>query len=354
MNKPVLIKNIKVKFTILFMSSFLLTTISTYAFSAIYVLGASYVSNGPEISDPVGFPASNDGNTTSTNGDTWIALLANAVDINQPKPISSTEISLTNETATNFSRGGAEIINTQGGTGGIDRPNDAGEQFNELKTYLNYNKLADTDIFAITSFGNDILMKYEIGKQADVTDTYIDTLQTELLRIINESIILGFTNILIANMPRIDLLPDVQASFNSTDLTSMKNHVDYFNSQLNAMMTTLVENNFSVSFFISDLGDLFTNVVNNPAQYGFVDATSTLYDPDTGIAIGLDPNTVMWWDGLHPTEALHQMIADNAGEFTLNAEPSSSGGGSFGMLELLLFIFLLLIFSIKKKGNLKI
>lgn len=246
------------------------------------------------------------------------------------------------ETATNFARGGAEIINSLPGTVGIDRPKDASEQFAELQTVLGTGSPVTSDIFAITAFGNDIIYQYQNGTQSNVTTTFIDQRVAKVKTIIDSAIALGFTQVLVANMPRIDLLPGISAMMNQSVLNALKADVAYYNQQVDSMLNTLATGYPGVTFMVSDIASVFTNVTANPALYNFVDATSTAYDSNTGAATGMDPTTVMWWDSFYPTQALHQQIANNVvsiqpqtPQTTTSASGSTGGGGSLGLTGLL-------------------
>lgn len=320
-------------------TSLALGTMGQTASADIYVMGASYASLNPNVyAAPVGIgdPA---GNVTATNGDTWIALLASATSIGQPRPVSSAITPGAGETATNFARSGAEIINSLPGAAGVDRPKDASEQFVELTTALGTTSPAASDIFAITAFGNDIVYQYEKGTQGNVTTAFIDQRVAAIKQIIESAIALGFTKVLVANMPRIDLLPGVSVMMNPSVLNALKADIDYYNQQADSMLNTLATAYPVVTFMVSDIASVFANVTANPTAYNFVDAISTAYDANTGTPTGVDPTTVMWWDGFHPTQALHQQIANNIAtiqpQTTTSASGSTGGGGSFGLTGLL-------------------
>jgi phospholipase/lecithinase/hemolysin len=60
---------------------------------------------------------------------------------------------------------------------------------------------------------------------------------------------------------------------------------------------------------VFDTFSFLTQVVQNPAGYGFANATDAC-----GAVAGADCSTYVFWDGLHPTAAMHQLIAASVPE----------------------------------------
>jgi outer membrane lipase/esterase len=71
---------------------------------------------------------------------------------------------------------------------------------------------------------------------------------------------------------------------------------------MNAALLGLVQGQAGVHMF--DTFSFLTGVVNNPGAYGFTNATDAC-----GSVVGADCSTFAFWDGLHPTAALHELIA---------------------------------------------
>jgi phospholipase/lecithinase/hemolysin len=276
-----------------------------------YVLGASYESLNPNVTaSPVG-TGDTAGDATSTNGDTWVAWWATAT--NRDKPISSSLSDGSGRTATNYARGGAEIIDSQGGTGGIDRPRDAGEQYDQLESDLAAEGPAAGDVFIISAFGNDLAYKYEAGASAEVTEAFIDNRIAEIKSLTESAIALGFEHIVLGNMPPLARLP-ASSLLPSSQRNDLEADVADYNADFDALIGDLSRTHPTVTFHVADLAGVIATVAASPGAYGFVDASSTLYD-ENGDATGNDPGSVMWWDPLHPTEALHQVIADDVSEY---------------------------------------
>jgi phospholipase/lecithinase/hemolysin len=58
---------------------------------------------------------------------------------------------------------------------------------------------------------------------------------------------------------------------------------------------------------VFDTFSFLTGVVQNPGAFGFTNATDAC-----GAVAGADCSTYAFWDGLHPTAALHELIAATA------------------------------------------
>ncbi|MCA1993902.1 MAG: SGNH/GDSL hydrolase family protein [Coleofasciculus sp. S288] len=100
----------------------------------------------------------------------------------------------------------------------------------------------------------------------------------------------------------------------------------------------------NVNITLVDVNSLFSQIVAQPAQFGFTNLTTPCLDRNTR-TICNNPEEFFSWDGLHPTTAVHQLVGDFAYE-TLKSkqhesvpEPTSVLGlfalGTLGMTSLL-------------------
>jgi phospholipase/lecithinase/hemolysin len=74
---------------------------------------------------------------------------------------------------------------------------------------------------------------------------------------------------------------------------------------MNQAMRTRLDGEAGVRLF--DTYAFLTGVVQSPGAYGFSNATDAC-----GAVIAADCSTYVFWDGLHPTAALHELIATAA------------------------------------------
>ncbi|HEY9725579.1 MAG TPA: SGNH/GDSL hydrolase family protein [Chroococcales cyanobacterium] len=137
----------------------------------------------------------------------------------------------------------------------------------------------------------------------------------------------GAKNLMVVNLPNLGELPLTRNTPISQGLNSLA-------QAHNAQLTTLTQSLGSdVNVTSVDVNTLFTNAINNPAQFGFTNVTDPCFN---NITVCNSPNQYLFWDGIHPTTATHQFIADLAFN-SLNSEPSQSVPEPTSVLGLLVF-----------------
>lgn len=82
---------------------------------------------------------------------------------------------------------------------------------------------------------------------------------------------------------------------------------------------------------IFDTYTLFGQIVDHGADYGLANTSDAC-----GAIVGCDPSTYLFWDGIHPTSAGHQLLADAMLEVTPVPEPTIAWlfGAGLGVLWL--------------------
>lgn len=108
--------------------------------------------------------------------------------------------------------------------------------------------------------------------------------------------------------------------------------LDY--QDINARMNQEIQKiqaEYGVTVFRFDYSQLCSNLLADPAAYGFTNVTSAAMNHcPPG-----DPSEFLWWDGIHPTTALHHVMSDETYRCLtpplIIAQPT---GGASGVLDL--------------------
>jgi outer membrane lipase/esterase len=65
-------------------------------------------------------------------------------------------------------------------------------------------------------------------------------------------------------------------------------------------------NDFDANFYVVDFASLFDDAIANPGKYGFSNNSAPCF---TGISVCSSPDSLVFWDSVHPTAAGHRMMA---------------------------------------------
>jgi outer membrane lipase/esterase len=117
-----------------------------------------------------------------------------------------------------------------------------------------------------------------------------------ILTIVNELNLDGAHHIVVWDTPNLGLAPAVAAEGAGALATLLA-------ATMNADLTKLLAPETDVSTF--DIFGLGTSIAHDPSAYGFTNVTDAC-----GAIAGANCNTYAYWDGIHPTEAAHLVIAD--------------------------------------------
>ncbi len=63
---------------------------------------------------------------------------------------------------------------------------------------------------------------------------------------------------------------------------------------------------------VLDINGLLDEIVASPGTYGFKNTTDACVTPDTPPFRCAEPDTYVFWDGIHPTQAVHALMAQRA------------------------------------------
>lgn len=185
------------------------------------------------------------------------------------------------------------------------------------KDAKNYNK--DKTLFTVLIGGNDLINYNRTVNQlmADVQDS------------IEAIIANGGKNILVLNLPDISVAPVFKINPN-LDKVKIATQVFDYNTKLAVYIESL-KNRYrnQVNIEVFNTADSFTSILATPSKYGLANTTDSCLNLTTDSsgnyltkqklrANCTNPNTFMFWDNLHPTTKMHEILASEVDKFIQN------------------------------------
>lgn len=139
----------------------------------------------------------------------------------------------------------------------------------------------------------------------------------------------GARTVAVYNLPNFGSLPNFTAlGASAVQLASFSS--GNFNTSLNTATQNVATANRSVNFVQVDVAGAFAAVIANPAAFGFSNVTALcLTTPACGGGTFAQQNQYLFWDGVHPTQAGHQLLATLT-QMYLYAPALSAGAAVLG------------------------
>jgi len=129
--------------------------------------------------------------------------------------------------------------------------------------------------------------------------------------IINDIATRGAGTILVTNLPRLGLTPQFTATGpNGAALADFAGQS--FNSALFAGLTTVAANRPNTNIIYFDLYKVSDVLAANPGRFGLVNVTQSCFN---GVTVCANPDSYLYFDGVHPTAAGHRLIAALADDY---------------------------------------
>ncbi len=127
----------------------------------------------------------------------------------------------------------------------------------------------------------------------------------------------GARNFLVMNLPNLGLTPEAQANGTTAAATAGSMVFNtYFNGTIGSLQGALVGSNIRTL----DTFALLSSIVANPVAAGLGNVTDACFN---GAAVCSNPDSYLFWDGIHPTAAGHRLIADAAFNVLAVPEPET-------------------------------
>ncbi|MBP7000168.1 SGNH/GDSL hydrolase family protein [Amaricoccus sp.] len=120
----------------------------------------------------------------------------------------------------------------------------------------------------------------------------------------------GVRDVMIWNLPAIDQTPAFRI-INPDGAQQAKEGTDAFNARLDARIAGLRDEGVRVTKI--DAHALFVALLDDPAAFGVIDATTPCYVPGTAIYCGADNAPLLaFFDPVHPSSTIHAALAREA------------------------------------------
>ncbi len=208
---------------------------------------------------------------------------------------------LTRSTAggNDYAFGGAQTTGTKGIQGLFI--NDIDEQ---VSKYLSaHNGVGDT-LYAVFGGANDF-----INGQTNISAS-INSLHDSMNRLISS----GARQFLVFNLPPLGDTPKYNE--NASTASQYNALSQQFNAGMSTMLDGLQSANPSITVYQFDIYGLFEQVLANPSDFDFANVTNSAAPGLTTGTASYDtsqeapnPNQYLFWDDVHPTAAVHAILA---------------------------------------------
>jgi phospholipase/lecithinase/hemolysin len=244
----------------------------------------------------------------ATNGETWVEYLARdlGLDVAAVGPYTLGGL--------NFAHGYAETgpgYRKLRDRGGVEVPvgpiPNVGEQ---IEIFISTgHSIAPDGLVVIWAGANDLIFNLLEGADPNVL---ISTVLTNLNGHISELIALGARNFLVLGQPDYGLTPLGLVA----DPAGLSFVAAVYNSNLEGMLNAIGTAAPHLTLYYSDTASIIQELVADPAAYGLVDVMNPTLDPNGADFFfagytGIDPETSLFWDLVHPTTLGHQLLADS-------------------------------------------
>lgn len=173
---------------------------------------------------------------------------------------------------------------------------------------------SDTALFVIWIGGNDFF-----NGDGDSLNA-VGNIKDALERLVD----FGARNLLVVNLPDLGLIPDELGSPEAPQATEFTLN---FNADLANRLDIFRAAHPEVNLYEFDADALFTTVRNDPAAYGFTNVTDP--SPNFDVPNNFDGAGYAFWDGKHPTTAMHAVMADQVyADVTAQVPPPDTNTGN--------------------------
>jgi len=166
-------------------------------------------------------------------------------------------------------------------------------------------------LYVVWAGGNDL----RNAMTTDSVDSALNGISSAIQGLYQE----GARNFLVMNLSNLGLIPAVRAG-GTAAMAAATNGSMLFNSGLDGLLGTLEGSLGGSDFRTLDIFSLINTAHDYPASAGLVNVINACL---VGSTICDNPDSYLFWDDIHPTAAVHRLIADAAFNVLAVPEPET-------------------------------
>lgn len=233
-----------------------------------------------------------------SNGATWIEQLARQLSLSGNTRPAFRDFG---GGATNYAIGGARAFDKAG----------TPTMTYEVTTFLNvFRGHAPADALYVIEFGGNDIRDALIEQDPGVIDQAISSIQSNLTALYSA----GARKFLVCYAPDLSLTPALIATDKIAPGAGIaaRQMSQYYNYLLDYLLTSMSSELADMEVVRVDFFSTLEEVAGNPAQFGLSVVDATCVTPGLAPYACSNPSTFLFWDGIHPTEKVHSIIAQRA------------------------------------------
>ncbi len=194
---------------------------------------------------------------------------------------------------------------------------------------LNHNTASAGTLYSFWAGANDVIQALTTDPLNVISDSIkaADNIETDIKILAGE----GAKNFLWFNLPALGDTPRAQAA-GPLAVFAANSAAKAFNAEMTGDVASLTHS-LGIDIVDIDTYSLLSDIVANPAKYGFTNVT------DAAQGLNVNPNDYLFWNDIHPTTQGHAFLAqlvdaDVSSRFTAIPEPGTLVFAGFGLLSL--------------------
>ncbi len=242
-----------------------------------------------------------------SNGRTWVEQLARQFALSKNTRPAFAELGLD---ATNYAIGGA-------------RAHDSEEEilaptFEEVAT-LSYEVTAFLQVFGwnapknalyVVEFGSNDIRDALEAQDPSIVEKAVASVQRNMVSLIEA----GAVKFLVCNAPDLSLTPAVIAidKMKPGTAAGARELSSYYNLLLNQLVATLKSQHPEIQVVQVDFFDMLLEIVSKPTDFGLSFIDTPCVTPGVPPFTCSNPDDYLFWDGIHPTQTVHAIMAQQA------------------------------------------